>query len=462
MIDPDSFLAWMAVSGTLFLTMALSATFVRGLPMTSGAIYLGLGFLLGPLGLSWVSFDMRHAQPWFERLCEVAVIISLFVGGLRLRLPFRHPAWSAAYRLAFPVMVLCIVGVAIFAHVVFGLRPGHAILLGAILAPTDPVLASTVTVSDARDDDRVRYGLSGEAGINDGMAFPFVLLGLVWARHDGPGPWLVSFVLERVIWAVPAGLAIGYVLGRGVGQLAIALHSRRGDAHAQSDFLALALIALSYVAAHALGAYGFLAVFAAGIGLRHAEKHVVQTTPHPDAKRDEVASHPPAEHLVGAFVPDEAVREPAVAAGVVVARTMSFGDTLERLLEVVLVVLVGVSLARAFDLRGLLLAGLLFFALRPLAALFALVGTETSWKERALMGFFGIRGVGSLYYLGYAMSHGLGGGFTRDAIGLTTTVIAASVIVHGVSATPLLGHFGVRRKAASGAVTTSAGPVATP
>src|SRR3546814_3512637 len=105
-------------------------------------------------------------------LPEVAVLVSLFVSGLKLRMPLRHPAWKSAYVLAGPVMLACIGGVTLLCHYVFGLSWGVAVLIGAILAPTDPVLASLVQVNDARDSDRLRYGLSGEAGFNDGTAFP--------------------------------------------------------------------------------------------------------------------------------------------------------------------------------------------------------------------------------------------------------------------------------------------------
>ncbi|CAN5869291.1 sodium:proton antiporter [soil metagenome] len=446
-----TFLGWMALCGAVLLLMALSSAYLRNLPISTATIYLALGLAIGPLGFGWLHVDLREAVPWLERLTEGSVVLALFVGGLDLRLPLRHPAWKAAYRLAGPVMLACIAGVALSAKLLLGLDTATALLLGAVLAPTDPVLATTVKVSSAEDHDRMRYGLSGEAGLNDGMAFPFVVLALLWAASSGPGEWITDWAVKRVLWAVPAGLLFGFVLGRGLGRLAIRLRSRQRDTGAPSDFLALALVALSYVGAEAIGAWGFLATFAAGVGLRHAELHVTKETPHPDraeavavpndSSTDEVMPHPPAETLVGANVGAEELKEPAVAAGVLVAEAISFGDTAERLLEVMLVVLVGVCLALNWDPRAIPLALLLFLVIRPVTTRVLLAGTPTTPAQRWIMGWFGIRGIGSLYYLTYALSHGLEGAAAREIAGLTISVVALSILIHGVSARPVLAWY---------------------
>ena len=446
-----SFLGWMALGGLVLLLLALASAYLRNLPISTSTIYLALGVAIGPLGFGWLRIDLREAGPWFERLTEVAVIVALFVGGLKLRLPLQHPAWVAAYRLAGPVMLASILGVALGAHLLLGLDPAMALLTGAVLAPTDPVLASMVKVDSATDHDRVRYGLSGEAGLNDGAAFPFVVLALLWAEHSGPGAWIGEWVLGRGVWGVPAGLLLGFGLGRAVGRLAIWLRSLQQDTRAPSDFLALALMALAYVGAEAIGAGGFLATFAAGVGLRHAELHVTRETPHPEQVRNpappvrdpatEASSHPPAEDLVGATVEAEELREPAVAAGVLVAETISFGDTVERLVELLLVVLVGVCLTTHWDLRAVPLALLLMLVIRPVATRLLLVGSPTTPPQRWLMGWFGIRGIGSLYYLSYALNHGLSGPAATALAGVTISVVAASILLHGISARPLLSWY---------------------
>jgi sodium/hydrogen antiporter len=447
-----SFLGWMTLAGGLLLLMALSSAYLRNLPISTSAIYLALGLAIGPLGFDWLRIDLRDELKWFERLTEVAVIVALFVGGLKLRLPLRAPAWIAARRLGGPIMVASIAGVALCAKVLLGLDTATALLVGAVLAPTDPVLAGAVKVYSAADHDRMRYGLSGEAGLNDGMAFPFVVFGLLWAEHGGAGGWIAGWALHRLLWAVPAGLLLGFVLGRGVGRLAIWLRSDQQDTGAPSDFLALALIALSYVGAEVIGAWGFLSTFAAGVGLRHAELHVTRTAPSPTQPRRAARQqsglsvipagpHPPAEELVAKSVGAEELKEPAVAAGVLVAETISFGDTVERLLEIMLVVLVGVLLGAHWDPRAVPLALLLFFVVRPLATRVLLAGTPTTNAQRWLMGWFGIRGIGSLYYLSYALTHGLELSATEDLAGLTISVVALSIFVHGMSARPLLARF---------------------
>jgi NhaP-type Na+/H+ or K+/H+ antiporter len=451
-----TFLAWMAFVGALFLVMALASAYLRRLPVTTSAIYLALGLGISPLALGLVRIDFIESKVWLEHLTEIAVIISLFIGGLKLRLPLKNPAWTAAYRLAAPVMIASIAGVAAFAHYAFGFDWALAFLLGAVLAPTDPVLASTVSVDDAGDHDRMRYGLSGEAGFNDGAAFPFVIFALLWMKNGELGDWVGGWFLHRILWAIPAALLLGYFLGKGVGRVAIGLRSRHQDDEAPNDFLALSLIALSYVGAEMIYAWGFLAAFAAGIGLRRAEIKTVFENPLPEhehaaktenASSNESIRHPPAEETIGINTESEELSEPTVAAGVLVSEIISFGATTERILEVLLVILVGVCLAFYWDWRAVPLALALFFVIRPLAALVFLQKTPTGNFQRLLMGWFGIRGIGSLYYMSYALNHGLSKN-AADAVGITLSIVALSIIIHGISAQPLLKFY--ERKIAGG------------
>jgi hypothetical protein len=216
-----TFLAWMGVVGALLLLMALSSALLRRLPITTSAIYLAAGIGIGPVGLGWVEINFISSGVWIEHLTEVAVIVSLFVGGLKLRLPLSNSAWIAAYRLAGPVMVASILGVAAFSHYVIGISWPAAFLLGAVLAPTDPVLAGTVSVNDAADHDRMRYGLSGEAGFNDGAAFPFVIFGLMWMEYDhiaspagmGSAGRAACRIFSRQWSGTPGNMAAGEIPG---------------------------------------------------------------------------------------------------------------------------------------------------------------------------------------------------------------------------------------------------------
>jgi NhaP-type Na+/H+ or K+/H+ antiporter len=181
---------WVGLLGAMLLVVALTSALIRPLPISASMLYLAAGVTIGPLGLDLLDLNVIASSNWLERASAIVVIVSLFVGGLKLRLSPRDRAWIAAYRLAGPVMVLSIAGVALAARVLFAMDWPAAILLGAILAPTDPVLAGEVSVRDARDHDRLRYGLSGEAGLNDGTAFPFVALGLGLVASSGATSWV--------------------------------------------------------------------------------------------------------------------------------------------------------------------------------------------------------------------------------------------------------------------------------
>lgn len=448
-----SFSEWCLVLGALALVSAVGSAHLRRLPLSEPLIFLVAGLALGSVG--GVSLNLADNAHWLERVAEVVVIVSLFVGGLKLRLPLGHRAWRAAYRLAGPAMLLCIAGIALAGAWLLGLTPATALLLGAILAPTDPVLADEFAVSDARDQDRLRYGLSGEAGLNDGAAFPFVVLGLLLIEHGGQwGGWVGGWALERLLWAVPAGLVLGYALGYGGGRLVVAVRQRTADRTATSDLLLLALVGLSYGLAEMIHAWGFLSVFAAGVGLRRAEVWLGRPQPGlrdvADLDSAEGAKHQPvqpqlrapdsdpAETLVEPWLHPQALRDTRVASGLVVREVLSLGEALERLFVLAAVLLVGVLLAENWDWRGVRLGLVLFLLIRPLAVGLALQGTPTSRYQRLLMGWFGIRGLGSLYYLFYAVGEGVGAERAAELGALTLSVVALSVALHGVSATPLL------------------------
>jgi NhaP-type Na+/H+ or K+/H+ antiporter len=434
-----SFNAWLSAIGLLLLSMALSSAWIRRMPISTAALYLGFGCLIGPWGLNVIRLEIGSNTPAFERVTEMAVVLSLFVGGLRLRLPPGHSKWRPAYRLASVAMILTIAGIAVVGWSLFALPPAIALLLGAMLAPTDPVLAGEVAVSHSRDHDRLRFALSGEAGLNDGLAFPFVYLALALIATPPRPHWITSWALIDIAWAIPAGLIIGYVLGRAVGMAAIVLRARHRDTAAPTDFLALALIALSYAAAQSVGALGFLAVFAAGIGLRSSERTTVEATPHPSMQDAPAERHPPAETLVApGAVTEHELGQPAVAAGVLVAEVFTFGDIIERMLEVLLVVLVGVSLASYLSVRGVVMGLIVLVAIRPVSVYLTMLGSEATPLQRGLIGWFGIRGIGSLYYLAFAtqrLPHGALGSSLGE---LVLSTVAVSVVVHGFTAQSLM------------------------
>ncbi|HLD64567.1 MAG TPA: sodium:proton antiporter [Pseudomonas sp.] len=439
-----SFMHWMGVLGTLLLILTLASTYLRWLPITTSALYLAFGLAIGPLGLGLWQDSFFQIAGWLEHLTEIAVLISLFIGGMKLRLAFKDPAWRSAYLLAGPVMLTSILGVALVGHYGLGLSLGMALLIGAVLAPTDPVLASLVQVNHARDFDPVRYGLSGEAGLNDGMAFPFVVFALSFiAAGESTDGWLFDWALQRLLWAVPAGLLIGFYLGQGVGRLAIVLRSRHADAAlSPNDFLALALIALSYFIAENLGAWGFLATFSAGVGLRHAEIALSGRSAIP--AEDAVAPLPKSSETAQAKAVERLgarATQPKVAAGLLIGEILSFGHILERILEVLLVTLLGALLALHWDWRALPLGLALFCVIRPLGVWLLVRGRHIDARQRRLLGWFGIRGIGSLYYLSFALNQGLAPGAAEEACALTLSVVALSILLHGLTTQPLLDSY---------------------
>lgn len=446
-----TFIVWFALLGAVLLLLALSSSYLRWFPVTSSVVCLGLGIALGTSGLGFLQLDVSKSSGWMEHLTEVAVLFSLFFSGLKLRLPLHDRRWWSAFYLAGPVMVLCIGGVTLVLHYGLNLGWGTSVLIGAILAPTDPVLATLVQVVDAQDDDPVRFSLSGEAGLNDGVAFPFVVLGLLLQQDTGQA-WIADWLLKDMLWAVTAGLLLGYWMGRGLGRLTLFLRLRNEDSTVSpNDYLALALIALAYVSAESIQAYGFLAVFAAGLGLRRAE---VQTSNSPEA--------PAAEHLVQPVVghqhvaPELAVKgdvegldDSQVAAGIMLGDMLAFGSLIERAMEVFLVTMLGVVVMEHWDWRALMIASALFFVIRPLSIMLFPARGMLDIRQRGLLGWFGIRGIGSFYYLFYALNHGLLPASAALSVNLVLSVVALSIVVHGMSVQPLLARYEAWKQAAS-------------
>lgn len=439
-----TFILWMAVLGTVLLTLALTSSYLRWMPVTTSAVCLLLGIGIGPLGVDLLHMDLKDSARWMEHLTEVAVLFSLFVSGLKLRLPLHHRTWRIAFGMAGPVMLLTILGICLALHVLFELSWGLSLLVGAILAPTDPVLAGLVQVNNAQDYDPLRFGLSGEAGLNDGTAFPFVIFALLFIQHGGfDGQWFNGWVVMNLLWAVPAGLLIGYWMGRGIGRVTLWMRISNADSTlSPNDYLTLALIALAYVAAEAMGAYGFLSVFAAGLGLRQAE---FKSTGNAETPSEHLAL-PVVGHLE--VEPERALQgdttqlaDTQIAAGVMMGDMLAFGGLVERSMEVFLVTLLGVVLASHWDWRALPVAALLFCVIRPLSVLAVPWRGLLNYRQRGLVGWFGIRGIGSIYYLFYALNHGLSDTTGAVAVNLTLSVIALSIVAHGLSTQPMLAWY---------------------
>jgi sodium/hydrogen antiporter len=443
--------AWFVIVGLLLLAMGTSVGVVRRLPLTSALIYLGMGVLLGPAGLSAAAPDPVAQARLLERITEIAVLISLFTAGLKLRAPWNDRRWTTPLRLATLSMVLTVGMIAAIGVYLLRLPLGGAILLGALLAPTDPVLASDVQVESVEDRDRLRFALTGEAGLNDGTAFPFVMLGLGLLGLHEIGAWGWRWVAVDLLWAVAAGVAVGWLLGGFVGRLVLWLRRERNEAVGTDDLLALGLIALAYGAALLVHGYGFLAVFASGLALRRVEtKATAAATGH--AENTLTPSPALVLHAMAGRTVEIAVG-PTTAPAYMVKAALGFVEQLERVSEVAIVLLVGGLLSsRGLSRDALWLVPLLFLVVRPLAVRLGVRMGRAPRIQRRLTMWFGIRGIGSIYYLAFAIAHGVPGGLAERLTSITLTVVACSIVIHGVSVTPLMRRYERRAERRSRAV----------
>ena len=423
---------WYVLIGSLLIVLVVASGALKRLPISMAMLYLAIGWGVGILG--WVGLEPLMHSRALETATEIAVVVSLFAAGLKLRRPLRSRLWRLPLMLAFGAMALTVALIALLGHLWLGLPLGAAVILGAVLAPTDPVLAAEVQVEHPNDVDRLRFTLTGEAGMNDGTAFPFVMLGLgLLGLHElGEHGW--RWIALDLAWATLAGLGVGAGLGLGVGRLVVYLRRSHKEAVGYDDFLAIGLIAASYGIALMLHAYGFLAVFAAGLALRSVERDLSGDPDRTDVTSVAVAQTEMASH-------------PRKAPGFMAAAVLQFDEQLERLCELSLMLIAGALLSTVhFSAVSLAFALVLFCVIRPLASwpLCILGGMDRG--RAALVSWFGLRGVGSLYYLFFAVNKGLVESAARTIVEVVLWVIAASVVLHGFSVTPLMRWYETSRK----------------
>ncbi len=395
----------------VYITFGLALLGLTWLPNLKGAKYINvplLYFLLAAF-LSSQSLGLPVIDPIHnklhtvvtEYLTELIVIISLAGAGLAIDRTFRFRSWEIAWRLLCIAMPLSIAAAALLGHWIFGLPVADAVLLGACLAPTDPVMAHSVQVGPPNQgkEDPTRFGLTTEAGLNDGLAFPFVYLALGFASHDGAvGTWLVNWVAYDFIYRVAMGAAVGVGVGWLLGHYAFQTSNESVNEETQEGLFIAAAIFLAYGLAEAMHGYGFLAVFSAAVSARQnfSKSHDYHQKPY------------------------------------------QFATQLERILAGLLLLALG-DFVVSSDLtvltwRNFLFAGLFMLVCRTLSGVISLVGVELPRLERWAIAFLGIRGFGSFYYLAYAQNNG-----TFDNIELVWSIVTLTVIVslliHGNTAT---------------------------
>ena len=424
---------WFILIGSLMLARGLAATTISRSPFTSAIVYLCVGLLLGPVVLGIFHFNPIAESKLLETLTEIAVLVSLFSAGVKMPVPITRKRWAPAIRLAWLSMTINVALVAAFAHFVLQLPWGAGVLLGAILAPTDPVLATDVQLRHADDRDQLRFNLTCEAGMNDGSAFPFVMLGLglLGAHELGDFGW--RWIAVDLIWATVGAIAIGALGGTLLGKLSWMLRGSDPKHEVLDDFVGLGLIAVVYGICVLSQAWGFLAVFFAGVALRQTE--LVLAGAHKDRQ--------------GLLVPETPADDPAEETPTVSAESLVFKEHIERLSELTLVLLLGGMVSiQNWNWQTVSTALFLFIVARPVSVMLGLLGSTSSMRVRSIMGWFGVRGIGSIYYLMFAINHGLPKNMVQDMIQITIVVVMLSIVAHGTSVKPLLDKYW--RKKSSG------------
>lgn len=450
-----NFALWLALGGALLLIMALGGSMLSRMPVSTSMLYLLAGLAVGPLGVALAAPRLFEHTRLIEHLTEIIVLLSLFTAGLKMSLGWRDRRWFSPLRLAVWSMLATVALVTAAGYWLLGLPLGAAVLLGGILAPTDPVLATEVQLDNPADRDQLRFALTGEGGLNDGTAFPVVMLGLglLGAHEIGTLGW--RWLAMDVLWASGAGIAIGVAAGTGLGRLVLYLRRHHQEAVGYENFLALGLIGLAYGGAVMLQAYGFLAVFAAGLALRQTAQSVTNAasvslgvTPAVGAAAAAVAIGQLAHHDPQADIAEQIATHPQHAPAYLAHAVMSFNEQLDRTGEMVGVVVLGMLLwSVPWVPAAWWFVPFMLLLVRPLSVVVGLAGSRrTTPTQRRLIGWFGIRGIGSLYYLCYALNHGLPTGPAQTLAALTVAVVVSSIVAHGISVTPLMQKYRRRRR----------------
>lgn len=391
--------------GAMVLLVAWLPIVLRRLPLSLPIICVALGVLLFSIEpfASWAPHPDKTPK-LVERATELIVIVSLMGAGLKMERRPGWKRWNVTWRLLGIAMPLTILAVMLLGHHLLGLGLATALLFAGALAPTDPVLAGDVQVAhdEGKDSVEAKFALTSEAGLNDAFAFPFIHLAVAAALAGGfGGSVLADWLLADVLWKLSAGLALGIGLGWLIGWTIYRLPrstrlSRTGD-----GFIALGATLVVYALTEFAHGYGFLAVFVAGVMIRQAARG------H-DFNR----------------------------------RLHDFADESERLLMMLMLLMFGGMLAAGLlaDIgwRECAFAAAMLLVIRPLAGAISLIGVRSTRTERAVIAFFGIRGLGSVYYLSYGFNHA-GFDYEYSLWGTMGLIIAASIVLHGVFVTPAMG-----------------------
>lgn len=401
----DYYIPILSGLGGMILLVAWLPLVLRRMPLSLPIICVGIGGAV--FGLTPLAALALHPveTPWLiEKAAELIVIISLMGAGLKLDRALQWRQWHLTIRLLAITMPLSILLMMIAGQALFGLSLAAALLLGAALAPTDPVLATDVQIENPESeyDDEARFALTSEAGLNDALAFPFVHLAIAASSAGFVGATWQDWLLVDVLWRLAAGLAGGVLGGWAVGQIVYRLPAGTRLSRTGDGFVAIGATLVIYGLTELASGYGFLAVFVAGLMIRRAARgHDFNNELH------------------------------------------DFADESERLLMMILLLLFGGMVAAGGLLANvgwshLAFAALAIVVIRPLTGMVALWGVQRPRLEKLIIASFGIRGLGSVFYLAYALNHGEFGAAGMILWETLALVILVSILVHGIAVTPLM------------------------
>lgn len=425
---------WLLFLGLLLLTMLVVNTALRRLPLTSAMVYLVIGWVLGPAVLGSLRPDPRMHAALLGAAAELGLLISLFAVGMQLRTASPARQWWLPAKLAFVSLGLMVLMISAAAVAFLGLNWGWAIVLGGILAPTDPVLASALQPEEGVEPNSVIATLAAEGGLNDGAAYPFVMLGLAVAGLGDRS--FLHWLTVDFAWATVGGMGIGFALGALVGKGVVLLRGHHGQALGLDVFLGLGLIGTSYGLAHLCGASGFLAVFSAGLALGRVREY--------PALGSEALEVPASSsgHTYATLASHS-----HHASSTMLGSVVGFTEQMEKICEMALVMLVGAMLPYAPMTAAVSwFVPLLLLVLRPLSVLPCYIGERVGAAHVGLASWFGIRGIGSLFYLLFVLRAGVPPATADILMSLTLWTIAASIVLHGLTAGPTMGW--ISRRAA--------------
>lgn len=420
LVDGPALTAGVLLVGGVLVAMALAEPLVKRLPLSPALVYLLCGWIASALASPPLPDLMNLHLPGqvslLNMLSESAVLLSLFAIGMKIRIAARWAAWRVPVLLASAGVLWAAALGTLAAWLLLPLSWPQAFLLAAMLAPTDPVLASDVQVHGAHDRDAVRISLSAEGALNDATAYPVVMLalGLLGLHELGDGPFAgARWLFVDLLWSMGAGALLGMACGRGLGWV-MQRKLAAGSVRDWDELLYIGAIGLTYGLAMLAEASPFMAVFLAGATLM----------------REHPASRPEGE------------------AQVYGQQLQAFGARCERLVEVVMVLLIGAALVHvSWSAVVLLFALLMLLAVRPLSVLLSCRRSSMPSVQYGLVAWFGIRGVGSMFYLALALDHGITGALAQHLVSACLACIALSITLHGISATPLMNAYQRRRSA---------------